>query len=137
MTVIGASVIRWLSGMMIACALLGRVIVPSGFMIAPAAAGAVPMVVICTGQGSMTVPMAALAGQHDPQTDHDQHQDKANEHPCAFAAASAAVDLTAMLHPAGPVSVATGNIANIRPAAQPGRGLAAPPPPKTGPPLHS
>lgn len=125
---------RWLTGMVLALSVLGRVIVPTGFMVAPAAAGAVPMIVICTGQGSMTMPMPGLASRQAPDDSHDDHSEKAAQHPCAFAAASAAIDLTAIAHPSSPLIAAARHISQTPIFVQPGRGLAAPPPPKTGPP---
>lgn len=121
--------------------LMARIIVPSGFMVAPAMAGAAPMIVICTGQGMMKM---ALPQAGTPSTEHGapghndgHHDDKAADHPCAFAAASASVDLAALLHPTAAIGVTADTAPIDRLAPRPGLGLAAPPPPKTGPPLHN
>lgn len=127
---------RGLTVALIACALAMRMLVPSGFMLTPDANGALPTITICTGQGVMTMAMPAGMDPAAAQADGPQHPDKAApDHPCAFAAASAAVDLAAVLHPVAPAPAE----ASARPAfhafARPGLGLAAPPPPKTGPPI--
>lgn len=132
---------RWLTMLLLSLTLMARIIVPSGFMVAPAMAGAGPMIVICTGQGmmKMALPQAGIpSAEHGAPGHHDDnHDDKAADHPCAFAAASASVDLAALLHPAAAIGV-TANTAPVdRLVPRPGLGLAAPPPPKTGPPLHN
>ena len=137
---INPSRFRGLTIALIACALAIRLLVPSGFMLTPGTNGALPTITICTGQGVMTVampigmnPMAATGqASHD---DGGQHQEKAPDHPCAFAAASATVDLGAMLHPVAPAGVEAITRPRFHAVARPGLGLAAPPPPKTGPPI--
>lgn len=120
---------RWMA-LLLAMTLVSRLLVPTGFMIAPASAGVMPTIVICNGQGPMTMAMPA-AGHHD---DKGQHDDNAGEHPCAFASASAAVDLTAVSHPVAPATLVATQQSLDPMAPRPGLGLAAPPPPKTGPP---
>ncbi|OYY68877.1 MAG: hypothetical protein B7Y47_13100 [Sphingomonas sp. 28-63-12] len=116
--------------------MLGRVIVPSGFMIAPGMAGAAPMIVICTGQGAMMMPMPSIGPKQPGHPSQGEHDGKAADHPCAFAAASASVDLAALSHPVAPVIIEASSTGVDRLAPRPGLGLAAPPPPKTGPPAH-
>jgi hypothetical protein len=131
---------RGLTVALIACALAMRMLVPSGFMLTPTANGALPTITICTSQGAMTM---ALPASMDPaaatgQSSHDDgshDQGKAPDHPCAFAAASAAVDLAAILHPIAPAGAGTSDTPLLPAFARPGLGLAAPPPPKTGPPI--
>lgn len=120
-------------GLLLVLALLSRLLIPAGYMVAPAQAGTLPTIVVCSGTGPVTMKMA-MPGHRD---DKQQHDEAAGKHPCAFASASAAVDLAATLHPA-PVRLvpATDRVAVERMAPRPGLGLAAPPPPKTGPP-HS
>lgn len=106
-------------------ALVFRVAVPTGFMIGGGSAG--PTIVICSGTGPMTITMPGLPANHDGKSDKAEHS-------CVFAAA----------HVAAPAPVPTGDALVLRaaPAApmgfsgdlRPGLGLAAPPPPKTGPP---
>lgn len=131
---------RGLTVALIVCALAMRMLIPSGFMLTPNANGALPTITICTGQGVMTMAMpvgmdpAAATGQssHD---DGSQHEDKAPDHPCAFASAGAAVDLAAVLHPVAPARAETSENPLLPAYTRPGLGLAAPPPPKTGPPI--
>jgi hypothetical protein len=133
---------RGLAVVLLVCALAMRMLVPSGFMIAPGAHGAT--LVLCPGQGAM--PMAlphdmggmAMSG-HDmgkPGDKHqgDKHQDKGDNLPCAFSPVGAAADLVSVAHPAAPIAPADFAPAVFGITTQPGLGLAAPPPPKTGPP---
>ena len=129
---------RGIAVMLVACALMVRMLVPSGFMLAPAANG-MPTIIPCPGQGPIaptapTTAMPAMAGQHMHHKSGGQH-DKSADHPCAFAAAYAAVDLAATIHPAPPPALAAFAAPMFHAFARPGLGLAAPPPPKTGPPL--
>jgi len=103
-------------------ALLARAVIPAGWMVAPASAG-VP-IVICTGDGMVT---GAMPGKNDGQP-------RTNSEPCAFAGLGlAALPAPLVAAVAAPLAVA---IAILAPAVVlvPGRGLAAPPPPATGPP---
>lgn len=111
-----------------AAALLVQVAAPPGFMMAQTAHG--PAIVICTGHGAFDA-QAALKG-------HPAKAPKSSaDHLCAF---------TGRAGPApGPVALvrAADRIAYLpapNPAAadlQPGRGLAAPPPPSQAPPALS
>ncbi len=124
---------RLVAVLLLVCALFARIAVPPGYMIGGAAHGGLPVIEICTGQGAMTLAVpGALPGADRGSGDHD-HQ--AADHPCAFAAAAAAVDLAALLHPLAParsIAILPGLVLGF---ARPGLGLAAPPPPKTGPPI--
>ncbi len=118
------------------CILAVRVVVPQGYMWSTGADGA-PEMVVCSGLSASTgvTPLAAtaLAAQH--QSDQRDHDGKTADHPCAFAAAGVAVDLAAEVHPVAVVAPRHDTLA-VRPVfVRPGLGLAAPPPPKTGPPL--
>jgi len=130
---------------LLVCALAIRVVVPSGFMLMPADYG-LPTLMICGGQGP--APMAAAMDHmampgmdHMAMAGHDapKHDDKQNttEHPCAFSPIGAAVDIAAMIHPAPPVAAVTAPADLWQVSLRPGLGLAAPPPPKTGPPSLS
>ncbi len=108
-----------------ALALAVRVVVPSGFMLSSTQGGGLPTMVICTGDGILKLPMP---GEHAPaKPDSSDH--------CAFASATQA------LATPDTSTVATDPIAFAAidqpsgSAMRPGLGLAAPPPPKTGPPL--
>jgi hypothetical protein len=114
---------------LVALALVARMLVPAGYM--PSAQGA-PGLVICTGQGEMVMPAAAMPMKHSPDDGHDH----GGEHGCPFAPMAAAADLAAPLPvPAAPFAAIDSALPSLRSAVRPGLGLAAPPPPKTGPPL--
>jgi len=119
-----------------ALSLLVRLIVPAGFM-PMANAGGAPTLVICTGQGPMVMPMPAamqMAGMADHQAPADHDGDMAN-HGCFLAAVGGAVDIAVPVAPLPlPFVVAVAQTIQTF-VARPGLGLAAPPPPKTGPPI--
>ena len=117
---------RPVAALLLALALWMRLVVPDGYMIGADTGGRLPVIEICTGHGAAHIadPTGKKQSDHAPAADHI----------CAFAAASAAVDLIAPLQSiVSPTSSPASASAKI-PAALPGRGLAAPPPPKTGPP---
>lgn len=123
---------RLFAALLIACALFARIAVPPGYMIGADARSGGATIEICTGQGPMQI---AIPGSgHDG---HDRSDHKATDHPCAFAGAAAAADV-AIATPTPLPPVATHAPALSRPGfARPGLGLAAPPPPKTGPPAFA
>lgn len=127
---------RAIAAMIVLCAIAARLIVPSGFMLGGATANGLPVIEICSGTGAMSIAAPVDAALPDGQAPADgQHDHGGNDHPCAFAAASAAVDLVAIIHPLPiSVAVAAAPLAMLS-FARPGLGLAAPPPPKTGPPV--
>ncbi|WP_374572956.1 hypothetical protein [Phenylobacterium sp.] len=109
-----------------------RVLVPAGYM--PGRAGEAA-IVLCTGQGLQTVYLEKDA-KGGPVAPADSHSGKGDtHHPCAFASAAHIFSP----HDLAPVvpSVWTADAPDLRVPAvvAPGRGLAAPPPPATGPPL--
>lgn len=111
---------------LIACALLLRIAVPGGWM--PSDQGR--WIELCTGKGMVTAFVDARGTLHDsdPGKLHE-----AKQH-CAFAGFSAPFDPPLSVEPQ-PRFAAT----DAPPASRPlfvtvGRGLAAPPPPSTGPP---
>jgi hypothetical protein len=103
-----------------------RALVPTGYMAAPATLGGGLIVTICTGHGAVEAPVT-LGGKST------QHGDgKTHDAPCAFAAVAhlAAPDLISL-----PLTGRSASVLQTAPAqVMPGRGLAAPPPPATGPP---
>lgn len=124
---------RLLAALLMFCALLARVAVPPGYMIGGETRGGMPVIEICTGQGPM---MLAVPGVQGADGHHDgDHGSKAPDHPCAFAAAAAAIDLTAALHPIMAHALTITLPVLTQGFARAGLGLAAPPPPKTGPPI--
>ena len=127
-----------LGALLAALALLVRVLVPAGFM-PMAAAGGVPTLVLCSGQGPMVMPMpqamAGMAGMDHGKDHSGQHDGDSTNHGCFLGAISGAVDIAAPLAPiALPfITVVASRVASF--VVRPGLGLAAPPPPKTGPPI--
>lgn len=131
------------------CVLLARVMVPAGWMPMPGKDGGI-VLAPCSGMGAVRMPehlsggdMAGMdmsSAHADPShhaaaagKDEPRHTDTAGDHPCSGAGVSVALVLPPFdLKPAprGHAFVA------VRPQAGAaiGRGLAAPPPPSTGPP---
>lgn len=105
-------------------ALVMRVAIPQGFMLASPDAASGPQLVICTGHGPLKAGPVAPADKSRPDT------------PCVFAGHGAGAapptapqaEALAFLSPAEPQRPIPGD-------ALPGRGLAAPPPPSLAPPL--
>ncbi len=112
-----------------------RLAIPSGWM--PVADASGVRLIICTGMGPTAAPVvtrkAVMAhGRHQMPSGQDH---PAGDHPCPFAGVALALaePLSAGLEfptraPATVVAAADTGVAV-------GRGLAAPPPPATGPPL--
>jgi len=120
--------------LLLALAVAIRLAAPSGWMLAPGDGHGAPRLVICTGHGPAEM---ALAGVGHPGKSGDA-SDKQGDHVCLFAghAAPTPPPLIAALVPAS--SVAFIEAAPSRLAdQQPGRGLAAPPPPSLAPPAAS
>lgn len=121
--------------MLIALAMLVRIAVPSGWM--PQANGAGLTLSWCADSGmlngsAMAKAEALLADATGKQKQPDQKP--SDHHPCAFAAAAQPLTpVSADLLPAP--SPAAEAVAATAYQTFPGRGLAAPPPLSTGPPL--
>lgn len=120
-------------------ALFFKILIPPGYMAAPAKAeGPAFALMLCTAQGMVTLDPAAMSGV-SPEAGSDgsapADEDGARHSPCVFAGHglnAPAPLLTAgerlvFTHPADQFLLVTTQVA-------PGRGLAAPPPPATGPP---
>ena len=122
---------RALALWIVACALMLRIVVPAGWMPVIGQDG-MTRITLCTGQGMVEafVDRAGTIhhkapGQSEPKTDQ----------PCSFAGLA-----FAFTAPAAPAIQPPLQIAAADPASLPGRvsighGLAAPPPPATGPPI--
>lgn len=119
----------------IACAMALRMLVPLGWM--PVSDGHGFRITMCTGSGpmDMAVAMPGMAMHHgDDHTGQDHGQQPMQDHPCTFAHLA-----LSFAEPVLPV-LALPPLARAEAlAARPltlaiGRGLAAPPPPATGPP---
>lgn len=115
-------------------ALAVRFAIPAGIMLEkPAEDGDLPALVLCTSAGMITVKADGygIPGKTDPNRHGDSG--KSGE-PCVFAAvaAHAAPPEPAILELPAPVATPAPFWAAVQ--QRPGEGLAAPPPPATGPP---
>lgn len=118
---------RALAALVLAAALLLRAAVPAGYMFAPAQDGRTLAVTVCTGSAPQQIELA-LPGKGSTQREH-----QAKDGPCAFAGLGALA-----ANGDGPVLTLAPQPSESTPlaalVAAVGRGLAAPPPPQTGPP---
>ncbi len=110
-----------------ALVLLARLLVPAGWM--PSAQDG-RWISICSGSGEAMVWLDSTGKAHADKDSSDQHKDGS----CVFSATSLAFDL-----PLAPLVVAAvpaygASLVLASHSVAIGRGLAAPPPPKTGPP---
>jgi hypothetical protein len=133
---------RGLAAWLFAFALAVRLLVPAGYMPMAGKAG----LEICAGQNADLAAMASMPGMGAmplhaamPMPMHGMDHGKAmpgdHDHDCGFAAAvGGAADLPVLILPAmlAPVALPVAFVAQG--IMRPGLGLAAPPPPKTGPP---
>ena len=114
-------------------ALVMRVMIPGGFMMAATPTGAFAMVICSADPGrTMSVDWADAEGKQKP-SDAQSH-----DSPCVFAGhgLADAPPLSPVIQPETRF-VATPQPVRPAKALIPGRGLAAPPPPSTGPPVLS
>lgn len=113
-------------------ALLLRVMIPTGWMPSHGADG-VTRITLCTGMGAVQAWVDAEGTIHDKKP----MERGGAEQPCAFAGLAMLADLPAAAVDLLPVA-ATMRSDPVFPAAVTiGRGLAAPPPPSTGPPAFA
>ncbi|MEN2787090.1 hypothetical protein ABC969_11750 [Sphingomonas qilianensis] len=134
------------------CVLLARAAVPAGWMPMATADGIV--LAPCSGMGIAALPAAQMPAAmamptmaadmampgvaahvaHQADNQDKRHPDPAGDHPCAGAGVSVALAAPLIDLLAAPVLLpAAAPVARLTPAI--GRGLAAPPPPATGPPV--
>lgn len=112
---------------LLALALLLRLLVPAGWM---PATGSGYQITLCTGMGAVS----AWVGK-DGQIHKGKPADSKTEQPCAFSGFSAALNLPMLDGLAIAPSIAASVVLITKlTAVTIGRGLAAPPPPQTGPP---
>ena len=128
---------RPLAFVLAAFALAMQALVPTGYMLGKDTRNLGISITLCTGSGDIVAYLDADGGivettSSPEQPSHDRDEDKS---PCGFSAQS-----TAAYDPTIPVTEPQSFPSLIvKPLflvafAMPGRGLAAPPPPKTGPP---
>ncbi|MBN8806673.1 MAG: hypothetical protein J0I47_00325 [Sphingomonas sp.] len=124
----------WL--VLLIAALSVRALTPQGYMTMAAANGGIALMPCDGAMPAPTTsgqPMAMpMAGHHDGNHHKQDHGSRA-DHPCAFAGI-AALDMAPPLAIAIPLRRDTAPALAATLAMLPGRGLAAPPPPATGPP---
>lgn len=114
--------------LLIALALMLRVLIPAGFM---PATGQGVAIMLCTGMGATTVWVDANGDIHKQKPPADGQKDQ----PCAFAGFGAAFDLPGFAgNPIAPAFSTAALAPAISVVVAIGQGLAAPPPPSTGPP---
>jgi hypothetical protein len=106
-------------------AVLVKVMVPVGFMAAERPTSHAFPFVICTAQGRATLPAST---EHAPA-----HKSKTDA-PCAFAANAAPPAPAEIAVLSAPFRAEPLAVREVRADLQPGRGLAAPPPPSQAPP---
>ncbi|MET0545553.1 MAG: DUF2946 family protein, partial [Caulobacterales bacterium] len=119
-------------------ALCVRALIPGGYMLGGQSAdGQSVLVTLCSAQGPMQIAIDLDSGAVHQTKDDVDHSGKTDAHaPCVFAA------MAALAAPAlGPAPIDLEFAALTIPAraeyVRPGLGLAAPPPPATGPPLNA
>jgi hypothetical protein len=122
------------------CAMALGIAIPSGYMLGqPSGVNGLPALVICSGQGALEIKSNANAALDDLRRiigDQEQKDEKkgATQHGCVFAGHSTPVHAPVLQSLAAPAFAPFVQTASTLLNQRPGLGLAAPPPPKTGPP---
>ena len=116
----------------LACALALRMLVPQGWMPVSDAHGF--RITMCSGTGPMDMTMAMPGMAMHGKSDHGPQQPM-QEHPCTFAHLGMALAEPPSLTLALPPFAQAEALALKSLTVAIGRGLAAPPPPSTGPPI--
>lgn len=116
---------------LLVAALFARGFAPEGWMPGRSASGGLELT-LCNGMGGDTVVVTSDGRIEHKKADHDRA-----DHPCAFAGLGIAdtAPPTVALDAPSPALAAPSAIFAI--SVAPGRGLAAPPPPPTGPPAFA
>jgi len=128
---------RWFAAWLVVVALAVRLLVPAGYMPMAGKAG----LEICAGQNADLGSMPGMDAMphHAAMPMHGMNHGKAmpgdHDHDCGFASAvGGSADLPDLILPAMLAPVALPVAFVVQTIVRPGLGLAAPPPPKTGPP---
>lgn len=109
-----------------------KLMIPAGFMAAPAGSALAFALVICTDQGLGELKTLTPGGadRHSPDKAPAAH-----DKPCVFAGHGAALSPPLAMATAATIAYApVAILPEFRADLAPGRGLAAPPPPSRGPP---
>ena len=123
---------RALALWIVAAALILKIFIPVGWMPVIGADG-LTRITLCSGEGRVEAWVDRAGDVHKKAPGSDPRHDQ----PCAFSAlATALADVRSSLPVAASPIFVTEPPARPRNAAI-GRGLPAPPPPSTGPPLHA
>ena len=124
------------AGLLVAVlALIMRIAVPAGTMVSADLAGTgLPPLVICTGNGAMTVAVDAAGQPVGGDHQNNPGPSDSGDHACAFAAAAMTFAPPVLAEIAMPAAGDAAAPAPLPISQRPGLGLAAPPPPTTGPP---
>lgn len=117
----------WTLGLL-ALALFSRILVPAGWM--PAMQGQGYAITLCTGAGALSAWVDDAGNVHKGKPVSDRQGD----HPCAFAGIAAAAAIPAAGAAAPVIALTAMRLPRAVMESAVGRGLAAPPPPPTGPP---
>jgi hypothetical protein len=115
---------------LILCAFFVRMMIPSGWMPTVDSAG-YTRISLCTGMGEQAAWIDAKGELHksDPAKKHQ------GNNPCVFASLGAALDVPHLALPDLLVATSRDNSGQLPVSVAIGHGLAAPPPPSTGPPI--
>jgi hypothetical protein len=114
-----------------------RAVVPVGLMLS-ASPDRWIVVTMCSGAGPMQMALNLETGEHrEGEAPTHDDQGKAVHHaPCVFAAAATPAPPASVAILAAPIQVYAAALPAFSESVSVGRGLAAPPPWATGPPIH-
>lgn len=133
----GALHSRAFTALLLAVVLCGKLLVPSGWM--PVSTQGGLTVVLCSGDGRTEAWVDQAGTLHEGLKPGDGS--KGNDHdgkdPCPYGALAAPVDTPETLALAAPLAPTAPVTPLDRATIAVGRGLAAPPPPSTGPPVSA
>jgi hypothetical protein len=115
---------------LILCAFFVRMMIPSGWMPTVDGAG-YTRISLCTGMGEQAAWIDTKGGLHKSDPGKKQQETA----PCVFASLGAALDVPHLAVPDAPVTKSQDDSGQVPVSAAIGQGLAAPPPPSTGPPI--
>jgi hypothetical protein len=130
---------RYVAGLLVVLALALQALVPNGYMVGAAKAGGIE-ITLCTAQGSVAAimtPDGQIIAKKDAQ--HGPSDDEQSDLPsCVFVGHNSVAHVALELPRVPPPTFATQERPQaLRKTVAPGHGLAAPPPPKTGPPIQA
>ncbi len=120
-------------------AMLVRAVVPAGYMLAEADAGQGRFLTVemCEGHAAAVIDLATgieVDASKLPDEAPGKQDGQSNIAPCVFAAASSIAGPDAIAQPVEFVATLMAEF-GVDISVRPGRGIAAPPPPATGPPF--